>query len=193
VKHNVDKPYCIGLKPCIAGILAAACLAMLGQPEACAQPRAAPEYQLKAAFLYNLLQFIEWPDDTFKDAATPLTICIFDPQACGSSFDAYWQNTVNGRKLLFKHCAKLQDSSAGDVLFLNSQDRKVVQEMLDAVRGRPILTVGEVVGFAQMGGIINFYSMDNKLRFEINPRAAKRAGLKLSSEILKVARIAHEK
>lgn len=173
-------------------ILAAACTLWLAVPVCCAQPKAAPEYQLKAAFLYNLLQFIEWPEQAFKDAASPLVICIYDDRAAGSAFDSYRNEKIRGRQLVFK---KFDDMQAGldcHILFINTQDKKTLAGIAAKTAGRSILTVGEADGWARLGCIINFFTADNKLRFEINPEAAKKAGLKLSSEILKVAKIVNE-
>ena len=174
-------------------ILATACIIGTAVPACFAQPRSAPEYQLKAAFLYNLLQFIEWPQQAFKDASSPITICVYDDRAAGSAFDSYRNENIRGRKLVFKKYDDMQRSLECHVMFVNTQDRKTLNTIIANAGSRAILTVGEFDDFARMGGIINFFTTDNKLRFEINPEAAKKAGLKVSSEILKVARIVNEK
>ena len=174
-------------------LLAAACTLWPGAPACCAQPREAPEYQLKAAFLYNLLQFIEWPEQAFKDAASPLVICVYDDKAAGSAFDSYRNEKIRGRQLVFKRYDDIQTSLECHILFINTQDKKALGDIAAKAAGRSILTVGEADECTRLGCIINFFTADNKLRFEINPEAAKKAGLKLSSEILKVARIVAEK
>ena len=174
-------------------ILAAACSMWLAVPVCQAQPKAAPEYQIKAAFLYNLLQFIEWPEQAFKDAGSPLVICVYDDKATGSAFDSYRTEKIRGRQLVFKRYDDMQAGPDCHILFINTQDRKMLADIAARAVGRSILTVGEADGCARLGCIINFFTADNKLRFEINPEAAKRAGLKLSSEILKVAKIVNEK
>jgi len=174
-------------------ILAAACTLWLAVPVCSAQPKAAPEYQLKAAFLYNLLQFIEWPEQAFKDAGSPLVICLYDDKAAGSAFDSYRNEKIRGRQLVFKRYDDMQTGLECHILFINTQDKKALSDIAARAASRNILTVGEADGCARLGCIINFFTADNKLRFEINPEAAKRAGFKLSSEILKVAKIVNEK
>lgn len=174
-------------------ILAAACTLWLAAPVCCAQPKAAPEYQLKAAFLYNLLQFIEWPEQSFKDAGSPLVICVYDDKAAGAAFDSYRNEKIRGRQLIFKRYDEMQTGLECHILFINTQDKKALSDIVAKTASRSILTVGEADGCARLGCIINFFTADNKLRFEINPEAAKKAGLKLSSEILKVAKIVNEK
>ncbi len=174
-------------------LLAATCSMWLAVPVCCAQPKAAPEYQLKAAFLYNLLQFIEWPEQAFKDAGSPLVICIYDDKAAGSAFDSYRSEKIRNRQLVFRNYDDMQAGLDCHILFINTQDRKALADISARATGRSILTIGEADGCARLGCIINFFTAENRLRFEINPEAAKRAGLKLSSEILKVARIVAEK
>ena len=158
-------------------------------PSCFAQPKAVPEYQLKAAFLYNLLQFIEWPQQTFKDASSPLIICVYDEAAMENAFSPYRNEKVRGRPLVFKTCAEIKSTFACHVLFVNTQNSTIISSITAKAGRGPVLTVGESDGFAQSGGIINFFTSGNKLRFEINLEAAKKAGLTISSEILKVARI----
>jgi len=185
VRFKLNKPFTTALLI----ILATACIIGPAVPACFAQPKAAPEYQLKAAFLYNLLQFIEWPQEAFKDADSPITICVYDDRASGNAFDSYRNEKIRGRKLVFKKFNELQRSLECHVMFVNTQDRKIMNTIIAKAGSKTILTVGESDDFARMGGIINFFTADNKLRFEINPDAAKKAGLKVSSEILKVARI----
>ncbi len=161
-------------------------------PARCSQPKEAPEYQLKAAFLYNILQFTQWPEKAFKDADSPVVICVADEKALGTSFAAYQNDRIQGRKLVVKPYVQGQAMPDCQVLFLNTQDKALLKEALGAAKSKTVLTVGESDGFAGMGGIVNFFTEGSKLRFEINADAAKRAGLKLSSEILKVAKIVTE-
>ena len=75
------------------------------------------------------------------------------------------------------------------LLFIGSSDRQRVNRLLAGVRDRPVLTIAELPGFTDFGGIINLYRADDRLRFEVNLGAAKRAGLAISSRLLRLARI----
>ena len=169
------------------------CAMAMTVASAFAQPQAAPEYQVKAAFIYNLAQFIEWPEQAFKDAGSPLTVCVFDTNTLGNALEPYRNETVKGRKLVIKQYGEAQDMMECHILFLNSTDKKLLKQVLDTVKNQNILTIGEAEGFARMGGIINFIKVKNKIHFEINVDAAKKAGFNLSSEILKLAKIVREK
>ena len=189
VRFKLNNPVATAL----LGILVTASIIVTVVPPCFAQPKTAPEYQLKAAFLYNLLQFIEWPQQAFKDASSPIIICLYDDTAAGKAFDSYRNENIRGRRLVFKTFEEIKSSLDCHILFVNTQGSKIITSIIANAGSRAILTVGESDGFARMGGIINFFTADNKLRFEINPEAAKKAGLKISSEILKVARIVNGK
>lgn len=168
-------------------LLCAALLsAGLGRP--CAA--AAPEYQLKAIFLFRFAEFVEWPPQAFADAQAPLTICVLgeDP------FDGYLDDAVRGEKvndrpLEVRRYRELGQLGACHILFISSSERERMKRDLDALKGRSVLTVSDSDGFDRDGGMIGLELADNKVRLEINPDAARAADLKLSSKLLVSARI----
>lgn len=148
------------------------------------------EHLIKAAFLYNFAKFVEWPAKAFPSAKTPLTICILGEDPFGSDLDETIDGeTVNERKLVAKRVKRVQDGEPCHVLFISSSEKERLPEVLGAVKRSSMLTVGETERFAKLGGIINFTLEENKVRFEINVDAADRAGLKISSKLLKLARV----
>lgn len=144
------------------------------------------EYEVKAAFLYNVLTFVEWPSPLNKNAET-LRICILGASAAGDAFDDLNGQVVMGRKLEIVHLTSLSDVGRCAVLFIGSSEDRNIQRILRALRGTSILSIGDTTGFARQGVMINFYLDQKKVRFEVNAAAARQAGLIISSKLLKLA------
>ena len=143
----------------------------------------AGEYEIKAAFLYNFVRLVEWPADA---PAGPIRICVAGPQAFEAQLDATVQGeAIGGRPVTVSPVSQLEPGC--HVLFVPS--RADATRYLRAANGRPVLTVGESPDFIGQGGIINFVIEQNRVRFEINPGAAMRANLRISSRLLQLARI----
>ena len=157
-----------------------------------AAPAAEPiadEYQVKAAFLFNFAKFVEWPTEAFSDPNAPLVITVFGEDPFNGSLEAVKGKLVNNRKLTIRRVKDIQDIGKSNVLFVSPSARKELARILEALQGQNVLTVGEDGVFTQCGGIINFVKEDNRVRFEVNVTAAERAGLKISSRLLALARI----
>ena len=152
------------------------------------------EYEVKAAFLYNFIKFVEWPDAAFPDAGTPISIGVLGKNPFGPELETIIKDkTVKDRKVVVKRSGKIEDLRGCHLLFINSSEQDRLPEIIEDLRGKSVLTVGETKGFAQQGGVINFIMIENKLRFEINVDAAQRAGLKISSKLLGLAKIIRDK
>ncbi|MCZ6872572.1 MAG: YfiR family protein [bacterium] len=147
------------------------------------------EYKLKAAFLYNFVKFVKWPTAAFADTNTPIVIGVLGEDPFGVALEAIENKTIGGRQLVIKRYKGLQDLEPSHILFISSSERARLPQILVNLKGASVLTVGEMVQFAQSGGIINFTRRKNKIRLEINLDAAKRAGLKISSQLLKLAKV----
>jgi hypothetical protein len=99
---------------------------------------------------------------------------------------------VRGKRFIIKHTRSMGEFRGCHMLFICNSERGRLQEVLEAVKDKGILTVGDTDGFARKGVIINFYIEDKKIRFEINLDAARRAQLSISSQLLKLARVIQE-
>ena len=155
-----------------------------------AQAQSASEYQVKAAFLFNFARFVEWPADAFPSADSPLQICILGQDPFGRDFEQMIEDkTVSGHRIEIAHPEGVPQARACQVLFIALPDKQQVLQTLQGLKGASVLTVGDVPGFAKMGGIINFVLDDNRVRFEINQKAAELAHLKLSARLLTVAKL----
>jgi len=163
--------------------------------KAVAQSQSPPEYQeyqVKAAFLYNFAKFVEWPAESFNDAQAPLIIGIVGKDPFGETLDKLRDHHIEGRKLLIKRFAKVEDLEKCHILFISAAEKEHLSTILKITRGWHLLTVGDTKGLVQSGVIINFLVIENKIRFEINTDAAQRAGLKIRSQLLKLAKIHKE-
>lgn len=174
---------------CGIWFVAFALLLCAGQ-SAPAQTSTSKEYKVKAAFLYNFAQFVEWSPAAFSDAQSPMVIGVFgaDP------FDGYLDELVrgekvNGRVLHVQRYRSVEEIKTCHVLFISKSEMGQLDGILAGVKGRNILTVGEAEGFAAHGGMIRFATEQSKIRLRINMEAAKAANLTISSKLLRCCEI----
>jgi uncharacterized protein DUF4154 len=161
-----------------------------GTPQSSVPPEPPSEYQVKAAFLYNFAKFVEWPAAAFADDRAPFTLCIVGEDLFGSALsEIAAHKNVKGRTLAVKHLKEEAGLRTCHILFVNSSEKKKLARILGILRGSHVLTVGEMDGFGQSGGMINFVLEENRVHFEINVEAADRAGLKISSKLLELAHL----
>lgn len=157
-----------------------------------ADARSGLEYQVKAAFLFNFAKFVEWPPDAFEGPLDPVVICVVGKDPFGESLDSVVRGeTVNGRRLVVRRPRNPVEIRDCQIIFLARAERDYQDEVLASVEGGSILTVGEDDGFLTDGGIIRFVLDENRVRFEVNLAAAEASRLKLSSQLLRLARSVH--
>jgi hypothetical protein len=150
------------------------------------------EYQVKAAYLYNFAKFVEWPESSFRDSSSPIKICVLGRDPFGKSLDDLRHKSVGNRKLEIERFQQTDQAKACHVLFVSEAEKENLSAILRAVQKKSILTIGETKGFTGAGGIINLVKTGDKVSFEINRDAADRSGLKISSQLLKLATIVKE-
>lgn len=153
-----------------------------------AQP--AEEYQIKAVFLFNFTQFIEWPNSTFPKDDTPLIIGILGKDPFGSYLDETIRNEkVKDHPLVVHRFRTVEEISLCHILFINIHERDNLKAIFKALNAKNILTVGEVTNFARYGGMIRFYKANDKIRIRINVEAVKSTDLVISSKLLRLAEL----
>jgi hypothetical protein len=160
--------------------------------DAYAQESKPGEYQVKAAFLYNFVKFVEWPDDKNAPTGRVINICILGEDPFGNAFDFIKDETIENRRLVIKRFKTLQHIENCHVLFISRSEQEYLGQILTTVKGLNILTVGDTEGFAQKGVIINFYIEESRVRFEININSLKLSGWRISSKVMHLARIIQE-
>lgn len=178
---------------CVSIALCAAWILIIPQLTAAAQSSGPTEYQLKAAFLFNFAKFIDWPRSSFASAQAPFSICIYGDDPFGQAIDATLKGQlIRGRGVNIQRVRDPSQLRHCQVAFIASSERHHLPDVLQIVRGASVLLVGESPGFAANGGAIQFQMEDDRVRFSINPDAAERAGLRISSKLLSLATIVHD-
>jgi hypothetical protein len=148
------------------------------------------EYKIKAGFLYKFLLFAEWPESAFKQSENTIIVGILGENPFEDLFDLVQGTPVNGRKLEIIHFhrdTEVEVLKYCHLLFIDASLENDYVRILDGLRGYPVLTVGEIIGFGAAGGMINFVMEENNVAFEINKSAAEHAGITLRSKLLRVA------
>src|SRR5467141_379167 len=165
-------------------------------PGTCAQASDAPdssEYLIKAGFIYNFAKFVEWPSAAFSQGDSPIVIGVLGTDPFGSVLDRLVEDKKIGQRGFvvkrYKWGKDLKELKDCKILFVSASERAHIDEILQGVKGLPILTVGETPGFAERGGVIRFTLEDNRVRFEVNVDAAHQADLNISSRLLTLAKI----
>jgi hypothetical protein len=150
------------------------------------------EYQVKGAFLYNFAKFVDWPAPAL-DGRDRFVICVLGSGEEEREFSAVvGGRNVRGRPVVVQALGTADEASACHILFVSGSRDLPAEDVARAVAGHHVLTVGESDRFARDGGMVNFVSLERKLRFEINKRRAEDAGLVISSHLLKLAQSVHE-
>jgi hypothetical protein len=147
------------------------------------------EYEVKAAFLYNFARFVEWPRDApGGDGAFLVTVLGRDP--FGSVLDDTLRGkTIDGKRVVVRRALGFEDVGRSHILFISDSEKDRLPEILKRIDAAPVLTVGEMSQFAERGGVIRFKLDQERIRLEINVAAAERSKLRISSQLLKLARI----
>ena len=148
-----------------------------------------PEYEVKAAFLYNFVKFVEWPPPV-AHSTTPFRLCVLGTDPFGDTLSNITQGkSISGRPIATNRLQSLLQAPSCHVLFISLAAPEAQRQALEAVQDLPVLTVGESADFLHLGGMIKFVLDQDRVRFEINLDAAERHHLKLSSKLLAVARV----
>ena len=168
-------------------------LAVLGASAGAAAPADKPpsaEYQIKAAFLFNFAQFVEWPARAFRDAQGPIVIGILGEDPFGSYLDDLVRNeSVGGRPLAVRRFNRPEDITDCHILFVSRAMADQFEKLAAELQRRNLLSVGDTDNFNRLGGIVRFVTENGKIRLRINMEAAKAADLILSSKLLRWATI----
>lgn len=148
-----------------------------------------PEYQVKAGFLLNFAQFVSWPSQS-SDA--PLVIGILGNDPFGSYLDETVRGEkVNNRPLTIQRFRRHAEPGTCNILFISQSEHARAAEVLSSLKGQRVLTVSDMEGFTDLGGMIQLFIENNSVRMRINLDAVKASNLRISSKLLRVAEMAH--
>ena|SRR5438270_321265 len=151
------------------------------------------EDQVKAAYMYNFAKFVEWPPGDFASTTAPFRFCVLDDRSFQSELiQVVKGKAIAGRPVIVVPVQNTDDFGNCHILFVGSSKADQLPHIIATLRNRSVLSVGETEGFVDEGGIISFVLQDNRVRFQVNHKAAKQAGLEISSRLLAVAKVVIE-
>lgn len=143
--------------------------------------------QVKAVFLFNFTQFVTWPSFSFNGSNAPFVIGVLGTDPFGRYLDNVVEGEqVDGHPIVVKRYDEAKEARDCQLLFINKSNPA---EVLKEINNQPVLTVSDADNFARKGGMIRFYVENNKIRLQINARAAKAANLSISSKLLRLANV----
>jgi hypothetical protein len=171
-----------------AALLLALLLGGVLRSAAAAEEPVSKEYQIKAAFLYNFTKFVEWPADRLGGADEPIVIAVLGRNQFGEELENIVQGRkVGGRALAIRHCETVAQAAKAHVVFVSADDDALLRALV-AARLPGVLIVSEA---GARGAMIEFITVGDKVRFEIDVAAAERVGLRVSAQLQKLATTVH--
>jgi len=157
-------------------------------PPAVAQPPRPRDHEVKAVYLLNFGRFAKWPQVGRATESKAFALCVIGRDPFGSALDATIAGeSIDGTPVVTRRLNAATDAVGCRILFISESETAQVKRILDHIQGKPTLTVSDMPKFTDHGGMIEFVSDGNRVRFAVNVAAAERAGLVLSSELLRVA------
>jgi hypothetical protein len=150
------------------------------------------EYEVKAGFLYHFGWFVEWPATTFQSHERAFIIGVLGANPFGGVLNDIMQGkTIRERPGVVKYYQRVEDAAASNILFISAAEEPRLPAILAGLDGTSVLTVSDIEHFAERGGMIALRIVDRKVHFDINMNAVDQAGLKLSSQLLRLAKVVH--
>jgi hypothetical protein len=159
----------------------------LGGFHCAAQTGTAHEYALKAGVLYHIIEYVEWPRGSNNTSTIEIGLLGDIPFA--DSLEVLNSKAIQGRKLVVKRIATPAEAESCHVVFVGASEKPRISQIVNELKNRPVLTVGEVEGFAEKGGMVNLIAGPNRIVMEINRQVAADAKLSMSSQLLKLAKL----
>jgi hypothetical protein len=143
--------------------------------------------QEKTDFLYNFSKFVEWPPSAYDSRGIHFHICILGEDSLGDAFNNMLNKTIQGRIPKIRRVRGLWGIEKCNLLFIGASESGRLAEILAALRGSNVLTVSDIPGFARRGGMVAMIMEEEKIGFEINLDSLTGAGLKIKSQLLRLA------
>jgi len=144
------------------------------------------EYEVKAAFLYNFAKFVKWPDSAH---GSPFVVAVMGDDPFGEILDrTFAGKTIDGRKIEVRRVRTPSPPSDAQILFIGASEKPHLAQILKSLEGGSALTVADMEGFTERGGMIAFRLRSEVVNFDINLDQVERARLKMSSQLIRLAR-----
>ena len=163
------------------------CLGLVARAATAAEPGSGPsEYQVKAVFVFNFVKFTDWPATTFTNGTAPIVIGIVGENPFGAALEEVVKaETISGHPFVLKQFQPGDDLSRCQVLFFSRRIKESLPALLATLKHKPVLTVSDCDAFCEQGGMVNLaLAGSGTVHPEINPSAARIAGVQISSKLL---------
>jgi len=144
------------------------------------------EYKIKAAYLYNLIKFVDWPSSSFLSDTSELSICVLGQSPLNNELLPLQERSLKGRQLRVRILLNLDEVQSCHLLFISKNQREQMASVLARLQQRPVLTVSEIESFIDSLGMIGFILRDNAVKIEANVDVAEKSSLFLHSDLLEV-------
>lgn len=176
---------------CLLGMSLGALMLLGSLPAAASAKTLSPEeYQIKAVFLFQFAQFVEWPENTGPEGEEAFVIGVLGEDPFGTVLDETVKGErVNERPIEVRRFERIEDIGQCHLLFVSSSEEPGFAAVLSALDSLPILTIGDFPDFAKHGGMIGLVTQNKRIRFQVNLASTRKAGLTLSSNLLRSATI----
>jgi len=148
------------------------------------------EAKVKAAFLANFTQFVEWPERAFASPDAPLVVGVLGASPFGDNLDrAMAGRSAGKRRIEVKRFKTAAEAAGAHILYISNSERERLPKILEELNGKPILTVGDSENFIPLGGIIRFVLRDERVQLDVNPEPAQRNEVRISAKLLRLSNI----
>lgn len=144
--------------------------------------------QVKAALVLNFARYIDWPEQAFASPSDAVVLCLIGRDTLTGALSALEAKQIRNRPVKVKNSISVEDAHNCHVVFISESEERRVASLLRKLVDKPILTVSDMTGFIDMGGGIGIVQGETRLQFEVNRRVLEQAGLRASSNVLKLAR-----
>lgn len=151
----------------------------------------AEEAEVKAAFVFNFIKFVEWPSSAFQSSAEPVLLTVLGNDPIGAALASLDGKKVFGRRVVVRKTASISGLERCHVLFVGAAQKWALPAVFRAIQRWPVLTIADIEGFPDRGGTIGFVRRGDKIGFEINEEAARKVGLDVSAKLLYLGKSAH--
>lgn len=147
------------------------------------------QQQVKAQFIYNFVNYVEWPDDAFETNTSSIRICLYGDVPFASYLLSFSGSQIGMRELTFIISSAINDIYSGcHILYVGDDQRIKLPDFWNQIQYVYVLSIGEREGFTDQGGIINIFRTKDRLEFDVNINNALLNGLFLDSDLLSLAR-----
>jgi len=147
------------------------------------------EQDVKAAFIFNMIKFTDWPADYGGSSEKTLNVCVLGDDASAGLLRSIDGKIVRNKPISVRHIDSIPQTKNCMVLFIARSEQAKLKSVTSICMKANILTIGDTEGYSEKGVIINLYKRDSKIRFQINLSAMEKSGLKISANVLKLADI----